>query len=321
VAIISTEAVAAPIDAAPSVTVTDTPDAAELGEAEAEAAGAGGGNQGDLDILAEIEATSGAPAAETVTEEAAPAAAARADEPAAEPAATPESAELRRARAILATANRKLAKANATAAATREQIIAGLKTKPHATLRELGLSIGEVLDAEPAPADEAATPKTADEQIAAIRAELQAERDASAAAAVTAQVAVLTTKVHDDIKASKDFPRINAANKGQGAHALVTDLMIEYHREHGQRLPAAEAAKQVEEFLAELAGVGVTASPAPKSNGAPSNGTQPPPKRQGSQTLANNEIRNAGPGPDDLPEDLDARAAAVMREMGLGLSN
>jgi hypothetical protein len=325
-AIISTEAVGAPIEAAPgaaptvTTTVTETPDAGADGEAAPVV--------GDLEILAEIEAQQGAPGADgshtpaesdSTSDPATEAPAA--DKPDAEepPApAVPESADVRKARAILAQANRKLARANQVRDQVRNEIVARLRTKPTETLRELGTSIGELLDAEPGDPAAEAKPQTPEDRIAALEKRARDAEEAAENARVNAEFTAAVNKVHNELRASKDFPRINAGE----AHGLVTELMVEYHATHGRALPAAKAAAIVENYLGTIAGAAAKPnSPAPTSKAPPSNGKQPAPQRQGSQTLANNEMRNVGQGPDDLPMDLDARVEAVMREMGLGLNH
>lgn len=315
-AIISTEAVAPPVDGpGTTTTVTDTADAAD-------GAGDDGGAPviGDLEILAEIEAAAGG--AEDETADDATAASAKPGDkpdekkPDADKPIVNEAPEVRKAREILRAANRKLARANQVRDQVRNEIVNGLRTKPNATFRELGLSIGEVLDAEPGELGAEPKPQTPEERIAALEKRAKDAEAEAESARVGAQVSAAINDVHTKLRASKDFPRINAGD----AHSLVTDFMLEYHREHKAPLPAARAAAIVEDFLAKLAG-GQPISPAPTSKAPTSNGKQPPQQRQGSQTLDNTETRNVGPGSDDLPEDLDKRVEAVMREMGLGLNH
>jgi RNase H-fold protein (predicted Holliday junction resolvase) len=229
------------------------------------------------------------------------------DEKPVDPPKADESAETKKARAILASATRKLARAQFLSKRDREAIVNGLKTRPHEQLRELGTSIGEVLDAAPPEPGEAPA-KTLEERLAAVEAREQAQEAREQQARVAAEVDQLRANIVTDIKAqTAEFPLVNRSQ----SHDLVIETMVEYFKEHQQPLPHRLAAKQVEEYLQSLAGPDI--SPAP---GANRNGT-PQPKRSGSVTLGNNDTRNVPPSPDDLPMDADERAKAVGRSMGL----
>lgn len=262
-----------------------------------------GGDETENPDATEIEATADDPAPDEEKPE----------EPEAAKPKT-ETEEVKQARKIMASANRKLAFANRLvkqANDAKANIVNGLKKTPHATLRELGLSIGEVLEAEPDP-DAAPKPEpTADERVKQLEARLAAKEASEAAAHEQAEITRLTNEIHADLKTkAAEFPLLN---RGKGSHQLVTDLMVEHHATKGKFLPAVEAARVVEEYLRELAGTQSPPAQSPGSNGRPNQ------QRQGSQTLRNTEIRGATPDPDDIGNDLETRAAVAARELGLNV--
>lgn len=295
---------------------TTTADATDVGDAPA-AGGAGAGDVSDAALVAQIEAEAKGGAAATGEQDDA-AAAGEADGADGEGGDKPEGGEgkdkpqdgdteIVKARKIMAAANRRLAKAKALAGKSKTEIAAALKKNPLKTLRELGTSIEEVLAAGEGEDDTAAgddKPTTTEDRVAA----LERQRLEDAQRARQANVRELTERAHNHLKEAKAtdgkplYPRINRGN----AHELVTDLCVEYFNAHKVALPLAQAAKQVEDYLAGLAG---TDAPAPAA-GKP---------RQPSQTLTNTAIRNVAPVvADDLPiDDDDARHAAVMKELGL----
>src|SRR5206468_36520 len=68
-------------------------------------------------------------------------------------------------------------------------------------------------------------------------------------------VALAKARIVDTVKAAADrFPRINRS----ASHDMVTDLMIEYHGQHGVPLDPMVAATNVEKYLAQLAGEPIT---------------------------------------------------------------
>lgn len=180
----------------------------------------------------------------------------------------------------------------------------GLRTKPLATLRELGMSLDEFLAAGQAEAKDPDAPATApapatDPRLDEFLAQ-QAERE----------VAQAKEAVHAAVKASDKYPRINRSD----SQSLVSDLMIEYHAKHGVPLDRDIAATQVEKYLAQIAGDQVS-SPAPKPAAAPA--PAPTSQRPGSVTLGNRDNSTLAPADGELPLDDDERYAAVMRRLEL----
>ena len=180
----------------------------------------------------------------------------------------------------------------------------GLRTKPLATLRELGMSLDEFLAAGQAEsrdpdAPAAAPPPATDPRLDEFLAH-QAEREVVAA----------KEAVHAAVKASDKYPRINRSD----SQSLVSDLMIEYHAKHGAPLDRDIAAAQVEKYLAQIAGEPIS-KPAPKP--AASTEATPTSQRPGSPTLSNRDNSQLAPGDGDLPLDPDERYAAVMRRLEL----
>lgn len=217
----------------------------------------------------------------------------------------------RRARRILAAANRTLAKARHKERQGVDQIVAGLKSKPLETLRLLGVPIGDVLQSGEREG-EAEQPLTVEQRLEKIESGLRedmkkaAEREEQAR--VDRQIAEKRAEITRDLKAAAaDFPLIN---RGE-AFDLVTDTMVEYFGLHGKRCTPAAAAKAVEDYLTKLSG-GAAPSGAATSDGKP----KPAPQRQGSVTLGNH-TRNVAPTGDDWPDDIEARVALAAKELGL----
>lgn len=227
-----------------------------------------------------------------------------------DPAAVAKEAE-RRARAMVAAANRTLARARHKERAGVEQIVAGLKSKPLETLRLLGVPIGDVLQSGEREG-EPEQPLTVEQRMEKLETELRASRqretEAAEQARIDAQLTEKRAEITRDLKAAeKDFPLIN---RGE-AFDLVTDTMVEYYRIHGTRTTPAAAAKVVEDYLQKLSG-GAAPSGAATSDGKP----KPAPQRQGSTTLGNH-TRNVAPAGDDWPDDIEARMALAAKELGL----
>jgi len=227
-----------------------------------------------------------------------------------DPPPTSETPSEARARKMLATAARKEAKALETLTQARsleqqarsfDAVREGLKTRPLATLRELGMTLDEFLAAGQAEAkdpDAPAAPAPTDPRLDEFLAQ-QAEREVAAA----------KEAVHAAVKASDKYPRINRSN----SQSLVSDLMIEYHAKHGAPLDRDIAAAQVEKYLAQVAGEPIS-QPAPKP--APSS-APPTSQRPGSPTLSNRDNSHLAPDDGGLPLDDDERYAAVMRRLEL----
>lgn len=250
---------------------------------------------------AAVEATEDAPAVEAKTEGTEPAATeevteTEAEEPAA--AAATDSPDLVRARRILATANRKLARANATIKETIQSTLAEERKRiladPGKYLEELGLAPQEVL-----------TKITKRDEPSNELEELRQTVSAMQEATLANQVETLKAKTQAQVTAAKDrFPVIVE----RGLQSLVTDFIVEHYSQHAKQISWDKAAARVEEFLS---------GKKPSAAKPPAGKVKPGPAKSPPVTLLNSDNASASAGKDDLPTDERERLAAVRRQLGI----
>jgi hypothetical protein len=277
--------------------------------APAAEATAGDDAQPDMSaIVAELDAAdAGQPAA----------APAEGETPAAEPAPAPVAAKpaddlnARRARRILAEAERKERGAALSLAQFKQQLAAKMRDNPDAGLAELGLDTDALIDAKVAGKGD--KPKTIEEKFA----ELQKRFDDAESERKTAKVAQELEQAkanrRSDIAAFGDkYPRLNCANAEKAAQRrdVAIDFMIEYHAKHGVPLPVEKAAQMTNDFFDDAGGSDKPASPAAvQALSAP---------RAAAPTLTNTGAGGSGPAPDESGLDEDAlyeRALAEINRM------
>lgn len=257
----------------------------------------------DGTVPAATEAATETPAAEKPAEVAATETAAEVTEEVTEaveeaPATAADSPDLVRARRILATANRKLARATATIKETVQSTLAEERKRiladPGKYLEELGLAPQEVLT-KITKRDE---PKSELEQLTATVQQLQSD-------AITAQVATLKANTQAQVTAAKErFPVIVE----RGLQNLVTDFMVEHYAQHAKQISWDRAAAQIEEFLS---------GKKPSAAKPPAGKVKPGTAKTAPVTLLNSDNASASAGKDDLPTDERERLAAVRRQLGI----
>lgn len=216
----------------------------------------------------------------------------------AEPAeAKTDDTDAKRARAILAAAEKKEREAATSLADFKRKLAETMRTDPRAAMAELGTSLDEAIDAatigsRPAPEEKTETPAEMAERIKReLRDELKADQ---AERENTAKYHAEVARVQGLVKADKRFPLINAED---GA-ATVTDEMVKYYEQHGKPIAWDACAKLIEteleakaDRLAALRGYVKGKAPA-----APAK----------SETLGNDEVRrNAPPA---APAEADPHA-------------
>lgn len=261
-----------------------------------------------------------------VTDEAKPAEAAPAAAPTTETppvAEEPKGDEITaaRARQILAKAEERIAQLDA-----REQVItareaagvrnmlAELLKAPKSFLAKHGAHIDDLIDASvaegkvdaPEPQDEA------DRRLTAIEQRLK-DREAEELAAQNQKlIDDKIAAIHRDVKAN---PKFSAINEGDRA-GLVTDFMLDYHREHGKPIAWDKAAAMVEADLRGLVEkiapkLGFTKPAAAPAAGAPA-------ERPGTTSIGGSQ-NDAASKDDELPEDPNVLMDYLVKRATNGL--
>ncbi len=258
-------------------TVTEQPSAAETAQPEIE-----------LKAAADVEGTSKPAAEQPVAETAA-------EQPA------DDAVSVRRARSILAEANKKERDARQAVVNAEQDLVKQLLANPRNFLAKHGKSIAELIDIdlgqEHDPIAEQPKSKPEDDRIAKLE-KLLLDREHRE------QEAKLQT-IKDGIRANvaKDerFALINRSRSQE----TVLEFMEEYYNAHGQPIPWDKAARLVEQDLRERFGPPAAAPAAAPAKVPQRESTATSKPATGNTTLTNNEIRSAGPPDDAEPTDPD----------------
>lgn len=227
-----------------------------------------------------------------------------------------------RARQILAKAEERIAQLDAreqeiTAreAAGVRNMLAELLKAPKSFLAKHGAHIDDLIDASvaegkveaPEPQDEA------DRRLTAIEQRLK-DREAEELAAQNQKlIDDKIAAIHRDVKAN---PRFSAINEGDRA-GLVTDFMLDYHREHGKPIAWDKAAAMVEADLR-----GLVEKIAPKLGFTKAEAAKPaaaaPAERPGTTSIGGSQ-NDAASKDDELPEDPNVLMDFLVKRATNGL--
>jgi hypothetical protein len=222
---------------------------------------------------------------------------------AAEPAKEPDDAvSVRRARSILAEANKKERDARQAVVNAEQDLVKQLLANPRNFLAKHGKSIAELIDIDlgqehdPNPEQPKATEakdiaKLVAEQVKAALEQTRQEQ----------QLASLREGVRNNIAKDTRFELINRSR----SQDTDVEFMEEYYNTHGAAIPWDKAARLVEQDLRERFGPPATAPAAAPAKVPQRESTATSKPAAGNTTLTNNEIRSAGPPDDSEPTDPD----------------
>ena len=221
---------------------------------------------------------------------------------AAEPAKEPDDAiSVRRARSILAEANKKERDARQAVVNAEQDLVKQLLANPRNFLAKHGKSIAELIDIDlgqehdPNPEQPKSikpedVAKLVQDQVKAALENANKER----------QLETIKDSIRSNVTKDQRFELINKSRSQE----TVLEFMEEYYNTHGQPIPWDKAARLVEDDLRERFGYKPAAAAAPAK--VPQRETTAPSKpAAGNTTLTNNEIRSAGPPDDSEPTDPD----------------
>jgi hypothetical protein len=226
-----------------------------------------------------------------------------------------------RLRSTLDKTNHRLEKALQAPAKVRADIVAKLKSDPAGLFRELGSSLVEVLETiERSDPDSPKAAPTLEDTVKAMEARLESERVARETADLARQASEARQNIVNYVTTNKDkFPHTNRAE----AQNDVTELLIDYHKEHKAPLPGGyqKAAALVEAKYAQLAKKLLGSSESPRTETATS--TAPKAKTANKQ-ITNKDVHSPAPKKtslDELAGDERAHRRAVFEELGWDFSN
>jgi hypothetical protein len=187
----------------------------------------------------------------------------------------------------------------------------------HEQLKAIGINEDDVVDDVLKRAQKPPAPKTPQDEIAEIRAELAAER-AKVAAEVKRQqdVNVYTVYRNGVVDQIMKAPGLEAI-KARGDWDEVIANMGQYHARHGVVPDPVDVAEMINDVL--------VVAEARKNKNSPATGTpkknQPPPTSKAKNSAApspslTDRISDTATGDDDLPDDPDARLKVIWQRSG-----
>jgi len=291
-----------PAPAAATETATDSVESGSVSLDQLISEAAASTDQSDSEQPSAAE-TSDQPVAETAA--AASVEGTSTEQPAAEPAKEPavdDAVSVRRARSILAEANKKEQAARQAIVNAEQDLVKQLLTNPRNFLAKHGKSIAELIDIdlgqEHDPVADTAKSKPEDDRIAKLE-KMLLEREQREQ---QAKLDSIKDSIRGNVAKDSRFELINRSRSTE----TVLEFMEEYWNTHGAAIPWDKAARLVEDDLRDRFGYKPAAAPAAAPTKVPQRETTAPSKpATGNTTLTNNEIRSAGPPDDSEPTDPD----------------
>jgi len=232
------------------------------------------------------------------------------------PKAADEAMKLRRMGAKLARRHEAITRregeltAAQQRAAVADRLVTLARTDKLAALKELGIEPDEIVDAVLA-RQAGAKPATAEDRMAKLEKELQAERQARAASEQAANNQRAYDNFHRDVVAKIEAaPGLEHVKSGKLYDDVIANMGA-YHARHGVLPDPVVVAKYVEATARALEDIekGSPATGTPKKNPPPSTGQTK--KTTAASPSLTDRISDTPTGDDELPEDPDERLKVI----------